>query len=373
MEVETSRFVVDPPFTFGFVPWQIRPPQDSLTVIAKGTFHLHPGEPATGEEEEGARQPVCGDLFHGGDPQRGCRYPSDFVAFKPRADLLLAGHCHPPGGEPCTSCDVTFRVGKASNTLKVFGHRWWQRQGRGWKMAEPRPFAEMELVWERAFGGPGFGRNPLGMGIAERLTPAGKKIRPLPNLEDPRDLIRSPGQLPNPASFAPQAPGWEERMRRLGTYDDKWLDERWPWFPADMDWGYFNAAPDGLQVPYLRGDEELFFGNLHPEHPRYVSRLPGLRARCFLVENLGGERRLREVEMKIDTLWVDMDAELLVLVWRGTADVLSLEHEEIERFLVVAEPLAEPPRPVDGYRERMLPTMGPGFTPDEPFEEEPEP
>ena len=52
----------------------------------------------------------------------------------------------------------------------------------------------------------------------------------------------------------------------------------------------------------------------------------------------------------LDTLWVDLDGEKLVLVWRGTADVRSPKLKEIERILVVAEPLSAP-RPTEDYRK----------------------
>ena len=47
--------------------------------------------------------------------------------------------------------------------------------------------------------------------------------------------------------------------------------------------------------------------NMHPEIPTYVSRLPGLRLRWFLKEILDGVTKFREVEMKIDTLQVNME------------------------------------------------------------------
>src|SRR6185436_20521774 len=114
------------------------------------------------------------------------------------------------------------------------------------------------------------------------------------------------------------------------------MKERWPYFPDDFDFTYFNAAPEDQQLrKYLHGDEELRFDNLHPTIPSYRSALPGLRMRAFLSEKLKSGKRFREIPLNLDTLFVDMDKERLLLVWRGVAPVLSEELTEIEHALAV--------------------------------------
>ena len=127
---------------------------------------------------------------------------------------------------------------------------------------------------------------------------------------------------------------------------------RWPWFPEDFDWGYFNAAPRDQQVDgYLTGDEALEFENLHPESPVFRARLPGIRPRCFVTDRTPkNEERFREVPLKLDTLWVDMIDGVMVLVWRGVLDVRTIKLKEVERIVVAAERLEEEPRPAESYR-----------------------
>jgi hypothetical protein len=119
--------------------------------------------------------------------------------------------------------------------------------------------------------------------------------------------------------FGPISQNWEPRRSKVGTYKGRWLKERWPWFPDDFDWSYFNAAPEDQQVEgYLHGDEELEFQNLHPNHPVYKSWLPGLRARAFVqieVPDPDTPSEFREVTLNLDTLWIDMDSERLF--WCG--------------------------------------------------------
>ncbi len=45
---------------------------------------------------------------------------------------------------------------------------------------------------------------------------------------------------------------WTQRYSKIGNYKGNYLKERWPWFPKDFDWGYFNAAPAGY------ADKRLF-------------------------------------------------------------------------------------------------------------------
>jgi uncharacterized protein YjbI with pentapeptide repeats len=150
-------------------------------------------------------------------------------------------------------------------------------------------------------------------------------------------------------------------------YGNDYVERRWPWFPEDFDWTYFNAAPAALQIEgYLRGDEPVVLENLHPEHQRYGSRLPGLRVRCF-VTRVGerGEERFDEVEMRLDTLWIDGDAERLVLVWRGWTGVADEDFEEVRHAFIITEPTTEAPRGLDHYRVRLADglaeeTAGPG-------------
>ncbi|MGH7995888.1 MAG: DUF2169 family type VI secretion system accessory protein, partial [Opitutaceae bacterium] len=273
-------------------------------------------------------------------------------------DLLLVGACHPPGGKPAATCPAVFRVGGSSKTVGVLGNRRWDRRWLASRATDPEPFTRMDLRYENSFGGSDHPANPVGKGFAEVSDASGGKVWPLPNIEDPSRLIERPGSRPQPAGFGPLSRTWAMRRAKLGTYKGAYLKTRWPWFPEDFDWTYFNAAPPDQQLEgYLRGDERLEFENLHPTLARYESRLPGLRIRSF-VNRAGGnssaEALFSEIQMNLDTLWVDMESEKLVLVWRGWTAVSSEEHEEVLDFLVVSEPLTQAPAPVERYRREFI-------------------
>jgi hypothetical protein len=171
--------------------------------------------------------------------------PSDAL---PRVDdvfeVMLLGTARPPRQLPVAQMTAMLGVGTEFRQLTVFGDRTWDGEGPHARIAEPRPFTAMPLTWAHAFGG----RqevlidvespvdvldpvNPEGKGFDHlseaRLTgevlksPSGFPVfsptRPLPNLEDPRRLIRNWDDRPLPACWAPaplQSGLLVERLRR---------------------------------------------------------------------------------------------------------------------------------------------------------------
>jgi uncharacterized protein YjbI with pentapeptide repeats len=344
-------------------------PKHSLTWIVKGTFDLKANGPAVLSESQGF---PTADEFHPGDEEKtgSVRYESDFAWLKPRADLLLVGTAHAPGGKPVPVFPATFRVGNKTKSVGVIGPRRWEKNWLTWRPSEPEPLTRLELRYENSFGGPKFPTNPVGRGFAETTDGTGAKLWPMPNLEDPAHLIESNSQRPPPAGFGPLNRTWAERHGKLGTYKGAYRKTRWPWFPEDFDWTHFNAAPPDMQLEgYLRGDESLVLENLHPQLARYESKLPGLRVRSFVHRRNGansGALSFDEIDMKLDTLWVDMEAEKLVLVWRGWTAVSSEDYEEIQDIFYVTEPLTEPAAPAAHYHRQFLALQAAATKPFEP-------
>ena len=300
------------------------------TVALKAAYRLVPDGIVVPDEEQ---PPIAS----GDDPAEAGtapRYACDFVPYKPRADFLVAGTAHAPGGKPVSACRVSIAIGEHRKSLAVLGDRRWTMGPFGAHPGESVPFATMPLGYERAFGGPSDRRNPVGCGADVRPG------RPLPNIERLDDLIQQSLDRPDPAGFGPLGMMWQPRIGKAGTYDAIWQNRRWPWFPADFDWAFFNAAPADQQFPFFRGDEALAFENLHPEHALYRSRLPGLVARMFIARAAeNGEESFEEVRSRLDTAWVDVAAERLVLVWRGVIRVRSPRLHEIAAICTTLEPL----------------------------------
>jgi uncharacterized protein YjbI with pentapeptide repeats len=347
-----------------WVASSLKPKQLSATFVVKATYRLKNGaapEVIEDSDELDAPKPesFSGDRYADDDPTKQLLYGGDFAPFKPRADLVVLGVAHAPAGTPVRQLRTAIHVGKLSKVLTAYGKRAWRQglMGRS-GTTEPEPFVSLPLAYDQALGGPASRKNPVGVGATGEDAP---------RIEDPRFPILSPRDAHDPAGFAPISAAWLPRAAPNGSYRGNWTKERWPWLPADFDYGYFNMAPRDQQIDgYLGGDEELRFENLHTSVPDYRCRLPGVRVRCFaLIRGLKKEEQFREVPMNLDTLWIDMAGEKMVLIWRGLAEVRTPKMKEVEHVLAWHEPLTEPRKSLDHYRQLLAEQLHPAAE-DEP-------
>jgi hypothetical protein len=335
------------------------PPAPCRAFFAKATFDLEPGGVA---KRAAGQEPLEGaDIPYDPEAESAVRYESDFVPFKPLADVLCVGHAHAPAGHATTQLGVRFGVGSFAKEIRVIGDRHWSSgvAGLGHFASRPEPFTAMPIHFGRAYGGVDVGkeeghrhepRNRVGVGYSKYGF--GVSGAALPNLEDPRDPIKSWRSRPQPMSFGPVGRTWHPRLARAGTYDKKWLQQRAPEPPRDFDERFYNCAPDDQQIPgYLRGDEAITAHHLHPEHAHFECALPGVRVRCFLDRPGERGRELLEVPLALDTCWVDMDALRLVLVWRGR--LAPEAAAQSTAYLMVEEKLDAAARDAQSY----LPTF----------------
>jgi hypothetical protein len=299
--------------------WQPQPSAWALTVVCRATFALCPGESVLAADQE---HPNELDDHWDDDPNRSLRAAGDLVPMKTRADVTLVGHAFAPGRVPVRSLVAHIIVGELSKSVEVVADRFFDQDGA---LHDGAPFTRMPLVYERAAGGVGT-VNPVGVsGVSNRYG----RIA-LPNLQPPGIVVSSLDDYIAPVGFGPLAPSWPSRRERLGRAATSGTppDLRRP-LPDDLDPQYFNHAPRDQQVQLLREKERLVLENLHPEHPRFVTDLPGLRPRAF-VERQG---RSQPVPLRCDTLWIDTDRSLCTLSWRAQ---IPLQHPEEEGRVVVS-------------------------------------
>lgn len=284
----------------------------------------------------------------------------DMAMPKPKGEYLVWGRCFTPDGTARGASQVTVRVGNAEKMLYIFGDRIWKSAPMSEMIGQPAPFTEMPVTYSRAFGGTGFDRNPVGKGVSPLISPSGSEVHPLPNIEDPRRLMGSPSDRPDPAGLAPIDYTWPQRARKLGTYDNRWFQERWPFYPDDMDWTYFNAAPEDQQIEgFFNGTESFAIAGMHPKKHVLESRLPEIRHRLFVnqVEDMkkpDGETVFKEIITHFDTVWLFPHAERGVLVARGIIEVKDDEALDIPHLYIANEALTEGPRSIEVYYEQFL-------------------
>jgi uncharacterized protein YjbI with pentapeptide repeats len=280
----------------------------------------------------------------------------DMCMPKPKGEVLVTGRCHAPGGKPVPAYEVGLQIGSIDKTLHVFGDRFWERKGGILKtISDPLPFTEMDVSYENAFGGPDYKQNPLGKGHASVKTDAGEKVHPLPNIEDPGNLIDSPKRKPDPAGFAPIDLTWQQRMEKAGTYDHKWLEELFPGFAADMDPTCFNAAPEDQWIDaFFKGDEPFEITGMHPDKTIVQAKLPGIKSRCFLNQKTRDGEAFKEIKTNLDTVWLFPHTEKGIIIWRGVAEIQTDDAEDILHLLVSYERINEEPRSFEHYKEALL-------------------
>jgi len=264
------------PFVVALVPGRSPDGQDIATVTVKGTFALPAGRSTAPLPVHDQQVPVAMADVPNSDPpdKSSLRYAAESGPVKRATDVALLGHAYPAAGDN-TQVDVLLHVGSVRKVVRVFGDRAWLPGVIHPRPSNPRPFAKVPLIFERAFGGwdttspdPSKHtfdeRNPAGLGFAASRASKPDGM-PLPNLEDPRALIKQPKDRPAPFSFGFLSPAWMPRRSHAGTYDARWQKERYPLLPLDFDPTFYQSSPPEQTIAgYLQGGEPVSLRNACP-------------------------------------------------------------------------------------------------------------
>ena len=220
--------------------------------------------------------------------------------------------------------DVSFRVGPVLKRARVFGTRVWAAGGASASCTTPEPFERVPLIYENGFGGTDDSpdepkdwesepKNPIGRGFRATRTRATWDHSALPNIEHPEHLIRSPTDRPPPVGFGPIGRHWDPRVQYIGTYDQRWLDERMPLLPEDFDDRFHHSvSPDQIVAGFVQGDEPVEIVGCRPSGalvfalPRLA---PHIRVNMFL--------RTEDLDMRCESVTVDTDRMKVMLVYKA--------------------------------------------------------
>jgi hypothetical protein len=293
---------------------------ERVVVVTKGAFTILTDRACVRSKDQ--LPLVLADQYNGEPGLSSLKYESDFALNKPKTDIILNGTAYAPGGQEATSVDVTMEVGPVRKTIRVYGDRMWERSLlKGFVPSTPKPFRTMPLVYERAFGGVDRSdpdekkqaseiRNLVGEGFHVRFREAIAGT-PVPNLEDPGDEIRKYTDKPRPMAFGFISRNWQPRASHAGTYDQNWLDTRFPFLPVDFDERHFQGAPEDQTCTYLKGGESVKLTNLTPEGTLQFA-LPQVSPPVRLVFGEHWE----DPTPVLDTVLLEPDRRLCVLGWR---------------------------------------------------------
>jgi hypothetical protein len=319
--------------------------RDYALVVVKGTFVIgEDGETKLAEEQA---ELVYADVFYGEPGLSSIKYECDFAPAKPQSEVIVRGYAFAPLGRPVTELDVAVEVGSWEKWLSVVGDRKWDFGLTGMAPTQPQPFTQMPLVYERTFGGwdrtlvneakhTVERRNLVGCGFQTNSDLAKIAGRPLPNIEYPGERMKVWNDKPRPAGFGIVGRNWQPRLAFAGTYDKQWLDERFPFLPADFDEHYFQSAPADQQLSKLVGGESVRCTNLTPAG-ELTFVLPQIEMPIVF--------RFRDREEKAsptpDTLLLEPHKRRFLLTWRARVAV-GRKFVALREVLVGKQP---PPRP----------------------------
>lgn len=305
---------------------------DTLYVAVKATYTI------TGDRASIAQQqkPITLAEVRNGDDGSSIKYPCEAHLCKSATDVVLVGDAFAPRGKPATEVDVALRVGPMRKVVRVFGDRVWRSSFGSVGPSAARPFIQMPLVYERAFGGaarpnqvgsPYETRNPVGVGFRGDKSTAEMEGIPLPNLEDPTKLIEDVDDCPVPVCFGVVGPAWEPRRSFSGTYDEVWRRTRAPYLPLDFDKRFFQIAAPGLVCQgYLTGGETAEIANASREG---LLRFQLPRRPFDVLVIMAGESILPV--MNLETVLLEPNDGTMSLTYRGAVrvDKFVLDVQEV--------------------------------------------
>jgi hypothetical protein len=353
--------------------------RELLVVVVKGTFRIpvESGAPPTLHEEQAPL--IMADEFFGEPGLSAPRHEVDFAPRKRRCDVLLNGSAYAPAGRPAERVVVGFGIGGWSKSFAVVGDRAWFEAGAVQSTA-PEPFTVMPINYDRAFGGTdlrhadpaqhaAYMANPSGRGFHRHLTREWLEGSPLPNTEEAAVAVSRPDGSYRPMSFGAIGRHWEPRRQYAGTYDQRWLDDEFPFLPSDFDDRYFQSAPLDQQLPLPLGAQPVFLSNLTADGYRQFT-LPNFEAPIQIFPRKGPRE---ELVAHTDTIVVEPDLARVTMTWR-VARPLKKNMFELAQVLVGR-------KGPEWWQQRSRPTFPIAivveFVPDPageiPEDEEPEP
>ncbi|MGJ3353140.1 DUF2169 family type VI secretion system accessory protein [Providencia sp. Je.9.19] len=286
-----------------------------FTVIIKATCDI---DPTTGHCEFSDTQLpiVMADKYRTTLENSSLLVETDLVFYKPRGEFYLTGTARVLEGQATPQWESGFTFGSLNKQLTLSGPRYWEYQDI-WRLTDPLPITALPLIYEHAFGGhhhedQAYPDNPIGLGwydatklnISERYAAAQISY---PQLEHEIGI-------PSPvAGFGLYSRWWQQRLQYAGTYDDIWINEIRPYYPADFKNDFLMGTPVDQQQDYFKGDEILTLKGLFPESPVVTLTLPKIG---FLAAQQVSHQADSHHKLNLDTVSVSLDERKLYLTWR---------------------------------------------------------
>lgn len=284
------------------------------------------------------------DVFSGEEGMSAVVYESEFALRKPFCDVVVNGAAYAPPGTTAPMVYAGLQCGQISKSIAVFGPRVWERFISGPAPSEPDPFQRQIISYDYAFGGTDaldpteaepamYPPNIVGTGWHRSRNRDLVEGAPMHHCEDPHNLVRSPWDNVAPIGFGPIARGAPERAQYAGTYDDWWIENRFPHLPDDYDDRYAQSVPADQQMRHPKGGEVIKISNMMADHDGvFEMQLPKLDQPVVFARNRGPDIPAEPV---VDTMIIEPDKRCIDIVTRASLplkrDILEMREAIIGR------------------------------------------
>ncbi|MDD5053600.1 MAG: DUF2169 domain-containing protein [Sulfuricurvum sp.] len=297
-----------------------------ISTLCRVKLKFHPTK-QTGEWEL-RPDPEQGDLFGEdifySDNEEEVIFESDYIPYKPKADLILNAIARTPNNVPMPSWICGIKIVSQNNKviiekyLRVYGERYWRRQAITgiWHLdKEPLSCTQLPIRYGNSYGGKilitdekgnqtALAReetNPIGCGLLHKKHP--DKIVKAPQIEAIFDPITAPYTHLSPQGFGFIHRSWKSRLDKAGNYDEAWLNDHHPQLPHDFKPEFYQGSnSDMILDDYLMPNSMIELTNLLPGDSIQTFKLPNIEIISQFHFNTG----IVEKEMNIDTVVIDI-------------------------------------------------------------------
>jgi hypothetical protein len=261
------------------------------------------------------------------------------------ADLIVLGKAYPSEGSS-TGVTVSIRAETIQYDIQVVGDRKWIRGNDGNLVpSPPLPFNSMPLTWDRAFGGKAkveagdlpFAANPHGRGFYMDAVQA--ENRPLPNLEDPANPVRTWKDQPQPRAPGPYGKEGAMRAHRSAEFDTTGPVPKL----VRLKPAYFNNAnPQLILKPLPPAGSTVTISNVRPGGRGCRFVLPDLAFHVYVQL----KDRPYVFPVHLESIIILAEEERVVLGYRS---VFRYRMVPLERRIAVIQTGPVPPNPPANY------------------------
>ena len=314
--------------------------RECLVVAVKGTFNIPKvsgQKPALMDEQLPL---VESDTFFGEPGFSAPEFESEYAPVKHRCDITLVGSAYAPEGKETGKVQVGFKVGSKSKVLNVLGDRYWEATTGGYRISAPVPFEKRAFSYDIAFGGVDqfhedekkhdpYMLNPVGIGYHKVTDENCVQNTPAPSTEECDKAVVLPNGNYKPMALGPIGRGWLPRYKLGGTYDETWLDDTFPFLPADFNERYYQSAPDDQQIDFLQGGEQVMLLNVTEDGKR-AFEIPKMDMPVVFFKK---KSQREEKTAMLDTLILDPDNERFSCVWRANVQLRNNAFEVPEALV----------------------------------------